>query len=57
MISKIPTLDIHDIQHLAVWMDEAITVAAKGDGRRIERIVGEVRELLAGFPIPGVSAV
>jgi glycine hydroxymethyltransferase len=50
-------LDIHDIQHLAVWMDEAITVAAKGDGRRIERIVGEVRELLAGFPIPGVSAV
>jgi glycine hydroxymethyltransferase len=57
MISKISKLAIHDIQHIATWTDEAITAAVKGDERRIERIGDEIPELLAGFPIPGVSAV
>jgi glycine hydroxymethyltransferase len=38
---------------VAVWMDEAIAAAAKDDEPVIERIAGEVRELLAGFPMPG----
>jgi glycine hydroxymethyltransferase len=40
---------------LAAWMDEAITAALKDDEQTIERIAGEVRDLLAGFPMPGWS--
>jgi glycine hydroxymethyltransferase len=40
---------------IAAWMDEAITAAAKGDDPVIERIAGEVRELLAAFPMPGFA--
>jgi glycine hydroxymethyltransferase len=43
-------------QHMpqvAAWMDEAIKAAAKQDDSAGERIVGQVRELLAGFPMPG----
>jgi glycine hydroxymethyltransferase len=38
---------------IAAWMDEAIGAAAKDDEPVIERIAGEVRELLALFPMPG----
>jgi glycine hydroxymethyltransferase len=38
---------------IAAWMDEAITAAAKEDEDVLERIAGEVRDLLAGFPMPG----
>ena len=38
---------------VAAWMDEAIAAAAKDDEPVIERIAGEVRELLAAFPMPG----
>jgi glycine hydroxymethyltransferase len=38
---------------IAAWMDEAIAAAVKEDEAVIERIAGEVRELLAGFPAPG----
>jgi len=38
---------------IADWMDEAITAALKDDEPSIERVAGEVRELLAGFPMPG----
>jgi glycine hydroxymethyltransferase len=38
---------------IAAWMDEAIIAAAKDDEDVIERIAGEVRELLAAFPMPG----
>jgi glycine hydroxymethyltransferase len=38
---------------VAAWMDEAIAAAAKDDEPVIERIAGEIRELLAGFPMPG----
>jgi glycine hydroxymethyltransferase len=38
---------------VAAWMDDAITAAAKDDEAVIERIAGEVRELLSAFPMPG----
>ncbi|HEY7012096.1 MAG TPA: serine hydroxymethyltransferase [Streptosporangiaceae bacterium] len=38
---------------VAAWMDEAIAAAAKDDEAVIERIAGEVRDLLAGYPMPG----
>jgi len=41
---------------VAGWMDEAITAAAKDDEEVIERIAGEVRDLLAGFPMAGWAA-
>jgi glycine hydroxymethyltransferase len=41
------------MEQIAAWMDEAITAAAKEDEEAIERIAADVRELLAGFPMPG----
>jgi glycine hydroxymethyltransferase len=38
---------------IAAWMDEAVTAALKEDEQSIERIAGEVRDLLAAFPVPG----
>jgi glycine hydroxymethyltransferase len=38
---------------LAAWIDEAITAAAKDDEAPLGRIAAEVRDLLAGYPIPG----
>ncbi len=40
---------------LASWMDEAIAAAAKEDEDVLDRIAGEVRDLMAGFPMPGWS--
>jgi glycine hydroxymethyltransferase len=40
---------------IAAWMDEAVSAALKEDEQVIERIAGEVRELLAGFPMDGWS--
>jgi glycine hydroxymethyltransferase len=45
-------------QHMpqvAGWMDEAIRAASKQDDAVIDRIAGQVRELLAGFPMPGFA--
>jgi glycine hydroxymethyltransferase len=41
---------------IAVWMDEAITAAAKDDETAIERIAVDVREFLAAYPVPGWAA-
>ncbi|HEX2315486.1 MAG TPA: serine hydroxymethyltransferase [Thermomonospora sp.] len=38
---------------LAAWIDEAVQATAKADEPALTRIAGEVRELLAGFPMPG----
>jgi glycine hydroxymethyltransferase len=38
---------------IAAWMDDAITAAAKDDEAVIEQIAEQVRELLAGYPMPG----
>ncbi len=46
-------------QHMAqvaAWMDEAIVAAAKDDEDMINRVAADVRELLAGFPMPGWAA-
>jgi glycine hydroxymethyltransferase len=43
------------MDQIAGWMDEAITAAAKEDEEAIDRIAGDVRELLAAFPMPGWS--
>jgi len=45
----------HMVQ-IAAWMDDAIIAAAKDDDDTIERVAGEVAELLARFPMPGWSA-
>jgi glycine hydroxymethyltransferase len=34
-------------------MDEAIIAATKDDEAALDRIAGEVRDLLASFPAPG----
>jgi glycine hydroxymethyltransferase len=38
---------------VAQWMDETLQAAAKDDTSQYERIAGEVRELMAQFPMPG----
>ena len=38
---------------IAAWLDDAIAAAAKDDEATLNRIAGEVRDLLAGFPMPG----
>src|SRR5262249_11710871 len=38
-----------------VWLEEAIRAATKQDDAVIERIAGQVRDLLAGFPMPGFA--
>jgi glycine hydroxymethyltransferase len=40
---------------IAAWMDDAITAAVKDDEPSIERIAGEVRDMLAAFPMAGWS--
>ena len=45
-------------QHMpqvAAWMDEAITAATKQDDAVIDRVAGQVRDLMAGFPMPGFA--
>jgi glycine hydroxymethyltransferase len=44
------------MSQIATWMDEAITAAAKDDDEVIERVASEVRDLLAGYPMPGWAA-
>ena len=43
------------MQQIAAWMDEAVSAAVKEDEQVIDRIAGEVRELLVGFPMDGWS--
>jgi glycine hydroxymethyltransferase len=38
---------------IAAWIDEAVTAAAKEDEAALDRIAGEVRDLLSAFPMPG----
>ena len=40
---------------IAAWMDEAITAASKDDDEVLDRVAGEVRDLLSAYPIPGWS--
>jgi glycine hydroxymethyltransferase len=40
---------------VAAWIDEAVTAAIKEDEAVLERVAGEVRDLLSGYPMPGWS--
>ncbi|MEJ3744271.1 serine hydroxymethyltransferase [Actinomycetes bacterium KLBMP 9797] len=41
---------------VAAWMDDAITAAIKDDEAALTHIAGEVRDLVAQFPVPGYTA-
>ncbi|GAB3971537.1 hypothetical protein GCM10027615_30520 [Plantactinospora veratri] len=41
---------------VAAWMDEAVSAAIKDDEAALDRIAGEVRDLLAAYPMPGYAA-
>ncbi len=46
-------------QHMpqvAAWMDQAINAAIKEDTAALDRVAGEVKELLQGFPMPGYTS-
>ncbi|MES9609674.1 serine hydroxymethyltransferase [Actinomadura sp. NPDC000929] len=38
---------------LAAWIDEVVQAAAKQDEAVLDRVAGQVRDLLASFPMPG----
>lgn len=38
---------------LAAWIDEAVKAAGDADETTIERIAGEVRDLMSAYPMPG----
>ncbi|GAA1750165.1 serine hydroxymethyltransferase [Luedemannella helvata] len=40
---------------VATWYDEAITAVVKDDEATLDRVAGEVADLLAGFPMPGYA--
>jgi glycine hydroxymethyltransferase len=45
-------------QHMAqvaTWIDEAVSAAVKDDEATLDRIAGDVRDLMTGFPMPGFS--
>jgi glycine hydroxymethyltransferase len=42
------------MDRVAAWIDDALTAARKDDEAALDTIRGEVRDLLAGFPMPGV---
>jgi glycine hydroxymethyltransferase len=46
-------LGVEQMPQLAAWIDEVITAADGGDEATIERIHGNVRELLTEYPMPG----
>jgi glycine hydroxymethyltransferase len=41
---------------VAAWMDEAVAAGTKDDGATLDRIAGEVRDLVSAFPVPGYTA-
>jgi glycine hydroxymethyltransferase len=41
---------------VAAWIDEAVTAAVKDDEAALQRIAGEVRDLLSAYPMPGYTA-
>jgi glycine hydroxymethyltransferase len=46
-------LGVDEMPTLAAWIDAAIQAASNGDDAAIERIAGEVAELMASYPMPG----
>jgi glycine hydroxymethyltransferase len=46
-------LTVEQMPQVAAWMDDAITAALKDDEAAIATIAGEIRDLLAAYPMPG----
>jgi glycine hydroxymethyltransferase len=46
-------LGVEQMPAIAEWIDRAVTAADTGDDAAIERVAGEVKELLANYPMPG----
>ena len=46
-------LEEAQMPRVAAWIDEVVQAVAKGDETVVERIAGQVRELLASYPMPG----
>ncbi len=46
-------LGVEQMPQVAVWIDAAIQAGQKDDEAALDRIAGEVRELLADYPMPG----
>lgn len=44
-----------EMREIARWMDEGVQAAKADDDDAIDRIFGEVKELTAGFPAPGIG--
>jgi glycine hydroxymethyltransferase len=41
---------------VALWIDEAVRAGAANDEAALDKVAGEVRDLLAGYPAPGYTA-
>ena len=50
-------LGVEHMADVARWMDEAISAAKRDDVATLDRVAGEVRELLTAYPMPGFSRV
>ncbi|HEY0359706.1 MAG TPA: serine hydroxymethyltransferase [Mycobacteriales bacterium] len=48
-------LGVEHMDRLAGWIDDALSAARKDDEAALDAIAGEVRGLLAGFPMPGLG--
>ena len=46
-------LGVAQMPQVAEWIDGAIQAGQKDDEAALERIAGEVRDLMAGYPMPG----
>jgi glycine hydroxymethyltransferase len=46
-------LGVEQMPQVADWIDRAVQAADTGDDPALEKIAAEVRELLAGYPMPG----
>jgi glycine hydroxymethyltransferase len=46
-------LDVDQMPQVAAWIDEAIQAGLKDDEAALDKIAGQVRDLLAAYPMPG----
>jgi glycine hydroxymethyltransferase len=46
-------LGVAEMPLIAEWIDRAVTAADGSDEAAIEQVAGEIKELLAGYPMPG----
>jgi glycine hydroxymethyltransferase len=45
-----------EMRQIAAWMDEGVEAVKRDDGPALDRIFGEVKELTANFPAPGIDS-